>query len=146
RPHRRTHEAASRQKLPRVRRERFTEPVALSSAASTDFPPSDLAAFPRTAPGDDLDLLALRARCKPQSIAHPPTAPTSLNTTPATRGKGLAVAVALRATPRAICGGAASLYMTGFAFWGVGNGARDATGGGVCRRGSQAASTTRSPP
>ena len=48
------------------------KPVMLSSAAATDFPPSDLAAFPRTAPGDDLDLLALRARCKPESIDRVP--------------------------------------------------------------------------
>ncbi len=42
---------------------RFTEPGALSSTAPVDFPPSALR-LPRTASGDDFNLLASRARCK----------------------------------------------------------------------------------
>ena len=42
---------------------RFTEPGALSSTAPVDFPPSALR-LPRTASGDDFDLLASPARCK----------------------------------------------------------------------------------
>ena len=45
---------------------RFTEPGALSSTAPVDFPPSALR-LPRTASGDDFDLLASRARCKKDS-------------------------------------------------------------------------------
>jgi hypothetical protein len=50
-------------------RRRPSAPVALSSAASTDVARLDLAAFRRTAPGDDLDLRALRARCKNQNLS-----------------------------------------------------------------------------
>jgi hypothetical protein len=49
-----------------IRDQRFTEPGALSSTAPIDFPPSALR-LPRTASGDDFDLLASRARCKKDS-------------------------------------------------------------------------------
>ena len=45
----------------------FTEPVTLSSTVSIDFPLSALR-LPRTAFGDDFDLLASRARCKGEPI------------------------------------------------------------------------------
>ena len=49
--------------------QRFTEPGALSSTAPIDFPPSALR-LPRTASGDDFDLLASRARCKNEPIGR----------------------------------------------------------------------------
>src|SRR3954454_15173365 len=47
---------------PNPRKKGFTEPVTLSSTVPTDFPPSALR-LPRTAFGDDFNLLASRARC-----------------------------------------------------------------------------------
>ena len=70
-----------------TRDQRFTEPGALSSTAPIDFPPSALR-LPRTASGDDFDLLASRARCKKDSTDRPgptqgwPEGKTSANCAP----------------------------------------------------------------
>jgi hypothetical protein len=55
---------------PLGRDQRFTESGALSSTVPIDFPPSALR-LPRTASGDDFDLLASRARCKQDSTDRP---------------------------------------------------------------------------
>ena len=47
----------------------FTEPVALSSPASTDLPPSGPKAFCVPASGSGFDLLALRTRCEREGTA-----------------------------------------------------------------------------
>ncbi len=47
----------------------FTEPVALSSPASVDLPPSGLAAFCVLALRSGFDLLALRTRCEGEGTA-----------------------------------------------------------------------------
>jgi len=55
----------------------FTEPVALSSPASADLPPSGLAALCVPALRSGFDLLALRTRCEGEGTRrrHPPQGP-----------------------------------------------------------------------
>ena len=54
-----------------VSRKGFTEPVTLSSIVPADFPPSALR-LPRTASGDDFNLLASRARCVSEPMGSRP--------------------------------------------------------------------------